>query len=98
MLRTKMTTLAFILCKLFPIDCFRCNFVSAPKLEYPLGNYHDTSNLRRTGLVDVLHIRMTTLTFILPAFYPLDAISCPLCTLNTFWYFIMTLYCYVNRS
>ena len=27
---TKMTTLAFILSELFPLDCFRCNFVSAP--------------------------------------------------------------------
>ena len=29
-LRTRMTTLAFILSELFPLDCFRCNFVSAP--------------------------------------------------------------------
>ena len=27
--RTRMTTLAFILSDLFPLDCFRCNFVSA---------------------------------------------------------------------
>ena len=28
--RTRMTTLAFILSELFPLDGFRCNFVSAP--------------------------------------------------------------------
>ena len=28
--RTRMATLAFILYETFPLDCFRCNFVSAP--------------------------------------------------------------------
>ena len=28
--RTRMTTLAFIFSELFPVDGFRCNFVSAP--------------------------------------------------------------------
>ena len=28
--RTRMTTLAFILSELFPLDGFRCNFVSSP--------------------------------------------------------------------
>ena len=28
--RTRMATLAFILSELFPLDCFRCNSVSAP--------------------------------------------------------------------
>ena len=28
--RTRVATLAFILSELFPLDCFRCNFVSAP--------------------------------------------------------------------
>ena len=47
---TRMTTLTFILSKLFPLDFFRCNFLSAPLLEYPLGFYHDTSQLCRTHL------------------------------------------------
>ena len=45
MLRTRMTTLAFVLSELFPLDVFRCNFVSA----YPLEYNHDTSQLYRTG-------------------------------------------------
>ena len=59
--------------------------------------YHDTSQLPRTGLDNVSRTRMTTLAFILSELFPLmvsDAISCPLCNLNTLWYIIMTLYTY----
>ena len=74
--RTRMTTLAFILSELFPLDCFRCNFMSALKLEYPLEHNHDTSQLCRTGHDDVLHTRMTTLAFILADLFPLDGFRC----------------------
>ena len=86
-----MTTLAFILSELFPLYCFRCNFVPAP---YLLVYYHDTVQICWTGLDNVLHTRMTTLAFILSEFFPLmvsDAISCSLCYLNTLWYIIVTL-------
>ena len=76
MLRTRMTTLAFILTELFPLDCFRCNFLSAPQLEYPLECNHDSSQLCRTGHDDVLRTRMTILTFILTELFPLDCFRC----------------------
>ena len=62
---TRMTTLAFILSEFLSLDCFRCNLVSAPSLEYPLIYYHDTSQLCRTGLDNVSRTKMTTLAFIL---------------------------------
>ena len=74
--RTKMTTLAFILSELFPLDGFRCNFVSAPQLEKRLEYNHDTSQLCRTGHDDVLRTRMTTLIFILSESFPLDDFRC----------------------
>ena len=58
---TRMTALAFILSKSIPLDDFRCNFVSALLLKYPLVNYHDTLQLCRTDHDDVSHIGMTTL-------------------------------------
>ena len=45
MSRTRITTLAFILSELLPLDGLRCNFVSAPYLEYLLLYYHDTIQL-----------------------------------------------------
>ena len=72
MLRIRMTTLTFMLSELFALDCFRCNFMSAPYLENHSVYYHDTSQLCRTGLYDVLRTRMTTLTFILSELFPLD--------------------------
>ena len=87
-----MATLAFIHSELFPLDCFRCNFVSALQLEY----YRDASHLCRTSLDNVSRIRNTTLAFILPELVtrisPSDAISGLLCNLNILWYIIMTLY------
>ena len=83
---TRMTTLTFTLSELFPLDCFRYNFVSALLFEYRLEYNHDTSQLSRTGHYDVSGTRMTTLAFILFEYFPLivsDAISCPLCHLNT---------------
>ena len=53
MWRTRMTTLAFVLSELFALDGFRCNFVSALQLKYPLVNYHDTLQLCRTGHDDM---------------------------------------------
>ena len=72
MSRTRMTTLAFILSELFPLDGFRCNFVSAPYLENRLEYNHDTSQLCRTGHDDVSHTKMTTLIFILSELSSLD--------------------------
>ena len=76
MSRTRMTTLAFILSELFPLDGFRCNFVSAPKAENHLEYNHDTSQLCRTGHDDVSRTRMTTLAFILSELFPLDGFRC----------------------
>ena len=73
---TRMTTLAFILSELSPLDDFRCNFVSTPELEYPLLYHHDTSQLWRTSLDNVSHTRMTTLAFILSELSPLDGFRC----------------------
>ena len=73
---TRMTTLAFILSGLFPLDGFICNFVSAPKLENHLEYNHDTSQLCRTGHDNGSRTRMTTLAFILYELYPLDCFSC----------------------
>ena len=42
--RTRMTTLAFLFL-LYPLDGFRCNFVSAPELENRLEYNHDTTQL-----------------------------------------------------
>ena len=74
--RTRMTTLAFILSELFPLDCFRCNFMSALYLEYPLEYNHDTSQLCRTGHEDVSYTKMTTLAFILSELLLLDCFRC----------------------
>ena len=40
-LHTRKTTLAVILSGLYPLDGFRCSFVSAPELEYPLVYHQD---------------------------------------------------------
>ena len=45
---TRMATLAIMLSELFPLDHFRCNFVPALLLEYPLEFKNDTSQLCRT--------------------------------------------------
>ena len=71
-----MTTLAFILSKLFPLDCVRYSFVSVPHLENPLVCYNDTLQLCRTCLDDVSGTKMTTLTFILSELFPLDGFRC----------------------
>ena len=70
---TRMTTLASILFDLFPLDCFRCNFLSALYLEYPLEYNHDTSQLCRTSHDDVLCTRMTTLACVLSELFLLTA-------------------------
>ena len=69
---TRMTTLAFIFSEFFPLDGFRCNVMSAPLIECPLVYYHNTLKLCQTGLDDVSHTRMTTLTFILSELSSLD--------------------------
>ena len=74
--RTRMRSLVFILSKLFPLDGFRCNFVSALYIEYPLVFYHDISQLCKTGHVDVSRTRRTTLAFILSELFPLDGFRC----------------------
>ena len=45
-MRKRMTTVVVILAELFPLDCFRNNFVSVPELEYPMVYYHDTLQLQ----------------------------------------------------
>ena len=64
MLRTRMTTLAFILSELFPLDGFRCNFDIY---------FDDILQLCRTGHDDVSCTRITTLAFILSELYPLNS-------------------------
>ena len=77
MSRTRMTTLAFIISELFPLDGFRCNFVSALLLKYPLVYYNDTLQIRRTGPDDVVtHTGITALACILSELYSLDCLSC----------------------
>ena len=71
-----MAMLAFILSELLPLDCFRCNVVSAPSREYLSVFYHDTSQLCRTRLDNVLGTRMTTRSFILSELFPLDSFRC----------------------
>ena len=76
MLHTRMATLAVILFELFPLDHFRCNFVVALKLDYPLEYNHDILQLCRAGHGDMLRTRMTTLAFILSELFPLDGFRC----------------------
>ena len=72
MSRTQMTALAFIFSELFPLDGFRCNFVSAQLLENHLEYNHETSQLFRTSHDDVSGTRMTTISFILSELSSLD--------------------------
>ena len=72
----KNDNLAFILSDLFPLDGFRCNFVSAPYLENRLEYFHDTLWLYSTGHDDVSHTRMATVTIILSELFPLDGFRC----------------------
>ena len=74
--RTRMTTLAFFLSELFPLDGFRCNFMSAPSLESRLEYFDDTLYLCRTGHADVSHTRMATLAVILSELVSLDGFRC----------------------
>ena len=67
-----MTTLTFLLSELFPLDGFKCNCMSASSVECPFVYYHNTLQLRPTGLVDWLRTRMTILTFILFKLSSLD--------------------------
>ena len=76
MSHTRMATLAVILSELFPLDHFRCNFMSALELEYQMEYNHDTSQLYRTGHDDVSRTGMTTLSFILSELFPLDGVRC----------------------
>ena len=72
----RMRTIALIPCGLFPLNGFRCNFVSALSLKYSLVYYHDTLQLCRTGHDDVSHTKMTTLACILFELIPLNCLSC----------------------
>ena len=86
MLRTRMTTLSFILSELFLLDGFRCNFVSALLLENRLEYYDDTLSLCRTGHVDVSHTKMVTLAIILFELFPLDHFICNFVSAISFEY------------
>ena len=100
MARTRMATLTIILSESFPLDGFRCNFVSAPQLESPLEYFDDISQLCRTGHDNVSRTRMTTLAFIPLSYFPLmvsDAISCLPYNLKTVWNIIMILHSYVEK-
>ena len=77
MLRISMTTFVFILSEFFPLDGFRCNFLSAPLLENRLEYFDDTLQiLCRTGHDDMSHTRMATLAVILTELLPLDHFRC----------------------
>ena len=76
MSHTRTATLAIKLSELFSLDHFRCNFVSALYLKYPLEYNHDTSQLCRTGHDNVSRTRMTTLAFILFELFTLDGFRC----------------------
>ena len=100
MSHTRMATLAFILSDFFPLivsDAISCLLHN---LKNPLVYYHDTLQLCRTHLHNVLGTRMATLTFIVSELFPLifsDAIFDPLHNLKTLWYFIMIFYSYVEH-
>ena len=74
MSHTRMATLAVLLSELLPLDYFRCNFISAQYIGYPLEYNHDTSQLCTSGHDNVSHTRMTTLVFILSELCPLNGI------------------------
>ena len=85
-----MTTLAFLLLELFPLVLFEIDFSSALQLEYPLEYFDGTWQKYRTGPYDMLHTRMTTLSFLLLALSPFvifdsdnPLILCPLCKSKT---------------
>ena len=74
--------------------------MSAPYHKNPLVYYHDTLQLCKTRLDDVSDTKMLTLAFLVLSYSPLivsDAISCPLHTLKTLWYFIMILHGYIEH-
>ena len=73
----------FILSVLFPLDGFKCNFVSAPKLENRLKYNHDTLQLCRTGRGNVSHTRMTTLILYFLSYLHLMVKTTMPSTLNT---------------
>ena len=76
MLRTRMTTLAFIISELLPLDGFRCNFVFASKLKNRFEYFDDTLQLYGTGHDDVSHTKMTTLAVILAELFLFDHSRC----------------------
>ena len=92
MLHTRMTTLAFILSALFPLDGFRCNFVSAPQLENCFEYNHDTSQLYRTDHDDVSRTRMTSLILYFLSYLPLMVKATTPSVLNTVRNIFMRLY------
>ena len=100
MLRTRMTTFALILSELFPLDGFRCNFVSALLLENALEYFYDTSLLCRKGHENVSHKKWQLLLSYFLSYFPLiisDAISCPLYNLKTLRNIIKIHHSYVEQ-
>ena len=76
MSHTRMATLAVIFSELFPLDHFRCNFVSSLQLEYPLEYDHNTLQLYRTSHDSVSRKRVATLAFILSELFLIDDFRC----------------------
>ena len=86
--------------ELFPLDGFRCNFVSSPLPEYHLVYYHDTLQLCRIGHDDVLLTRMTTLAFILSELFSLDKFPMQIrvCSTTCMTYFVSVEFSHVLGS
>ena len=99
MSRTRMTTLAFILSELFPLDDFRSYFVSAPQLENRLNIMILHSYVEQVMTMCRVQELQLSLSYFL-SYFPLmvsDAISCPLHNLKIVWHILMILYSYVEQ-
>ena len=95
---TRMTILPFLLLELSPFVLFEKDFMSALLLKYPLEYFDGTWQKCRAGPDDMLHTRMTTLTFLLLALSPFvmsdtdyPLILCPLWKSKTLWNIFMIL-------
>ena len=95
---TRMTILPFLLLELSPFVLFEKDFMSALLLKYPLEYFYGTWQKCRAGPDDMLHIRMTTLTFLLLTLSPFvmsdtdyPLILCLLWKSKTLWNIFMIL-------
>ena len=95
---TRMTTLPSLLLEFSPLVLFGKDLGSALQLEYPLEYFDGTWQKCRTGPDDILHIRITTLPFLLLDLSPFvifdsdnQFILCLLCKSKTLWNIFMIL-------